>query len=51
MRHVLAHGYDIVEHAIIWDTVHDSLPELVAELEKIVDRDDEDGWFCPYSGR
>jgi uncharacterized protein with HEPN domain len=35
MRHVLAHGYDIVEYAIIWDTVRNSLPALIAQLESV----------------
>ena len=28
MRHILAHGYDIIEYAVIWDTVQNNLPEL-----------------------
>jgi len=27
---------DIVDLSIVWDTVHEKLPALVAELEKIV---------------
>jgi len=37
MRHVLAHGYDIIEHAIIWDTVRNNLPPLIQQLQAILD--------------
>lgn len=37
MRNVLAHGYDIIEYAIIWDTVRNSLPPLIAQLRQILD--------------
>lgn len=37
MRHVLAHGYDIVEHTIIWDTVRNNLPPLIQQLHDILE--------------
>ena len=37
MRNVLAHGYDVVEYSIIWDTVRSSLPTLIAQLHQILD--------------
>lgn len=36
MRNRLIHGYDIVDHDIVWSTVSEDLPPLIAELEKIV---------------
>jgi uncharacterized protein with HEPN domain len=35
-RNRLVHGYDLVDYDIIWSTVTDDLPPLIAELEKIV---------------
>jgi len=36
MRNRLVHGYDIVDYDIVWSTVADDLPSLIAELEKIL---------------
>lgn len=36
MRHILAHGYDIIEYAVIWDTVNNNLPQLVRQLNAII---------------
>lgn len=36
MRHIIAHGYDIIEYAVIWDTVKNNLPELVRQLNAIL---------------
>lgn len=38
MRHRLIHGYDAVDHDILWDTIQHSLPELVANLNYILAR-------------
>ena len=35
-RHRLAHGYDKVDLDVLWDTVTEDLPPLIAELERIV---------------
>ena len=35
MRNRLIHGYDIVDYDIVWNTVCEDLPPLIAELEKI----------------
>ena len=37
-RNRLIHGYFDINLAIVWDTVRDNLPPLIAELEKIVDK-------------
>jgi len=36
MRNRLIHGYDFVDYAILWDTIAEDLPPLIAELEKII---------------
>jgi uncharacterized protein with HEPN domain len=37
MRNKLIHGYDIIEFAIVYDTVKDDLPPLVEQLEVIIE--------------
>ena len=36
MRHVLVHDYDMVRLDIVWRTVQQNLPPLVAPLERIL---------------
>ena len=36
MRNRLIHGYDAVDLDVLWDTIIDDLPPLIAELEKIL---------------
>ncbi len=36
MRNRLIHAYWTVDHGVVWDTVRDDLPGLVAELERIL---------------
>jgi uncharacterized protein with HEPN domain len=36
MRHRLIHGYDLIEYAVVYDTVKDDLPQLVAQLDAIL---------------
>ena len=36
MRNRLVHGYDAVDLNVLWDTIVDDLPPLIAELEKII---------------
>jgi uncharacterized protein with HEPN domain len=35
-RHILAHGYDIVDHAVVWDVIQKDLPVLQSELAEIL---------------
>lgn len=35
-RNLLAHGYDVVEHAILWAAIEKSLPTLKAELQELM---------------
>ena len=37
MRQRLVHGYDIVDLQVLWDTITDDLPPLIAELERTLD--------------
>jgi uncharacterized protein with HEPN domain len=39
MRNRLIHGYDVVDIGIVWQTVTEELPPLIAELECIVPTD------------
>jgi uncharacterized protein with HEPN domain len=36
MRNRLIHGYDFVDYDILWQTVKEDLPPLVAVLEPLV---------------
>lgn len=42
MRNRLIHAYFDVDINIVWDTVTDDLPPLIAELEKIINRKNKD---------
>lgn len=37
MRNRLTHGYDTVDLKVLWDTIAEDLPPLIADLEKIVE--------------
>ena len=37
MRNRIIHSYDTVDHAIVWDVIKHDLPELDANLKKIVE--------------
>ena len=34
MHQRLVHGYDVVDLQVLWDTITDDLPPLIAELER-----------------
>ena len=36
-RNVIAHGYDVVEDEIVWDSVNRDIPILLKQLKKIVE--------------
>jgi uncharacterized protein with HEPN domain len=36
MRNRLIHGYDDVDLVIVWDSIQNDLPLLIAQLEKVV---------------
>ena len=35
-RNVLIHGYDLVDHAAIWDVIREGLPKLLREAEGLL---------------
>lgn len=37
MRNRLIHGYDVIDFDLLWDTVTNDLPTLIAALQKIVE--------------
>ncbi|MCP4644557.1 MAG: DUF86 domain-containing protein [bacterium] len=37
MRNRLVHGYDVIDYDLLWDTVTNDLPPLIAALEGIVE--------------
>lgn len=43
MRHRLAHGYYDVNLDRVWDTVKVNLPPLIADLDRIIDLEFNDG--------
>ena len=41
LRNRLIHGYDSIDHDILWKILSDDLPRLVPELEKILAKTDK----------
>ncbi|MGP8330193.1 MAG: HepT-like ribonuclease domain-containing protein [Methanosarcinaceae archaeon] len=35
-RNVIAHGYDVVEDEIVWDSIERNIPALLKQLNKII---------------
>ena len=35
-RNILIHGYDLVNHALVWDTIQAELMLLLGEIEKLL---------------
>jgi len=35
-RNVIAHGYDVVEDEIVWDSIQNNIPVLLAQLNQII---------------
>jgi uncharacterized protein with HEPN domain len=40
MRNRLIHGYDQIDHDVLWNTITEDLPPLISELEKILSEND-----------
>ena len=36
LRNALIHGYDVIDHPTLWQTVQESLPVLRAEIEALI---------------
>ena len=39
MRNRLIHGYDVIDLDVLWDTITDDLPPLIAALEELTDQE------------
>ena len=39
MRNRLVHGYDVIDLDVLWDTITDDLPPLIAALEELTDQE------------
>ena len=37
-RNVLPHGYDLIDHRIVWSTIEEEVPVLLAEVEALLGR-------------
>ena len=35
-RNVLTHGYDLIDHRIVWSTIDEEVPVLLAEVEALL---------------
>lgn len=38
-RNVVVHGYDVLEHAIVWGVIQNEVPRLVDTVRSILDQD------------
>lgn len=38
MRNRITHGYDVVDHDLVWDTVKEDFPPLIETLERALSR-------------
>lgn len=36
-RHLLIHGYSVINHEIVWGVIQEDLPILVSELAKLIE--------------
>lgn len=37
-RNVIAHGYDVIDHEIVWDIIQNHLPELTKKCHDILEK-------------
>ncbi|WP_225997173.1 HepT-like ribonuclease domain-containing protein [Myceligenerans pegani] len=36
-RHVIAHGYDIIDHEVLWDAYTNDLPPIASAVRRLLD--------------
>lgn len=36
LRNVLIHGYDLIDHRVVWSTIDEEVPILLAEVEALL---------------
>lgn len=41
-RNILAHGYDSIDHRIVWDVIEEDLRKLLEDAERLVEEDNEE---------
>ncbi len=41
-RNVLIHGYDLIDHAAVWQVIRDDLPVLAREIRELIEEIEED---------
>jgi uncharacterized protein with HEPN domain len=39
-RNIIAHGYDVVEHELVWETIVNDIPVLIRQLEDVFENID-----------
>jgi uncharacterized protein with HEPN domain len=44
MRNILAHQYDKVDSAVVWDAVHQDIPELMALLQPLLSTEQDENF-------
>jgi len=35
-RNLLIHGYDLIDHRLVWSTIEEEVPVLLAEVEALL---------------
>jgi len=40
-RHILVHGYDIVDHDVVWNILQNKLPVLRTDVERLLGEEDK----------
>ncbi len=38
-RHILVHGYDVLDMQVIWDAVQNDVPQLIQQVESMLAED------------
>ncbi|HUG14994.1 MAG TPA: HepT-like ribonuclease domain-containing protein [Thermomicrobiales bacterium] len=47
-RNVLAHAYDVIDNARVWEIITEYLPQLAAQVESLLDTDTSDSALAPH---
>jgi uncharacterized protein with HEPN domain len=42
MRNVITHGYDVIDYAKVWCTIHETLPTLRGQIETLLPEEDRE---------
>jgi hypothetical protein len=41
-RNILAHGYDSIDHRIVWDIIEEDLGKLLEDVQRLLEEDKEE---------